>query len=234
MRKSDACPKCGADKDVRARQCKTCRKIEQQATKKQTRDNRYDRCECGRKKDKRASQCRKCHVKVVSNTANTVVVGKKRKKECPECSGLMGPKSKLCRSCHYKLGSPLSDGKIQCTACEKLKPIQEFYKRKEVRHNRRTHCKECSSLFERRRHIRRKCVGLKIPDPEIKRIAELKEIACKICGDIVEKFHIDHCHESGKFRDLLCSNCNSGLGLFHDNPNSLRKAAEYIEHHLSN
>jgi hypothetical protein len=39
---------------------------------------------------------------------------------------------------------------------------------------------------------------------------------------------VDHCHETGKVRGLLCHNCNRALGLFKDNPDVLIKAAEYV------
>jgi len=40
---------------------------------------------------------------------------------------------------------------------------------------------------------------------------------------------IDHCHESGVVRGLLCHNCNRGLGLFQDNIDSLKTARKYLE-----
>lgn len=40
---------------------------------------------------------------------------------------------------------------------------------------------------------------------------------------------IDHCHETGIVRGLLCGFCNRGIGLLKDNPARIRKAADYIE-----
>lgn len=45
-----------------------------------------------------------------------------------------------------------------------------------------------------------------------------------------EKLAVDHCHETGKVRKLLCHNCNRGLGLFQDNPELIMKAAEYLKY----
>jgi len=42
---------------------------------------------------------------------------------------------------------------------------------------------------------------------------------------------IDHCHTFNKVRQLLCDECNKGLGTFKDDPNRLRVAADYIERH---
>jgi hypothetical protein len=53
---------------------------------------------------------------------------------------------------------------------------------------------------------------------------------CAICGD-AEPQHIDHDHETGRIRQLLCQRCNNGLGLFKDDPAVLRAAAEYVEEH---
>jgi hypothetical protein len=61
---------------------------------------------------------------------------------------------------------------------------------------------------------------------------------CDICGNPPDgkwgELAIDHCHEGGGFRGLLCSSCNMALGLFKDDPDILRKAAEYVEKHQGN
>lgn len=54
---------------------------------------------------------------------------------------------------------------------------------------------------------------------------------CAICCQPSYLGHlvIDHCHESGVVRGLLCDLCNQGLGRFRDDINALRMAIEYLE-----
>ena len=47
------------------------------------------------------------------------------------------------------------------------------------------------------------------------------------------KLHIDHCHETGKIRGLICPNCNTALGMVEDNTNILKRMIEYVERHKS-
>lgn len=51
---------------------------------------------------------------------------------------------------------------------------------------------------------------------------------CEICNS-KEKLYLDHSHDTGKSRGILCFNCNVGLGSFKDNPQLLKKAMEYID-----
>mgnify|MGYP003392969220 CR=1 FL=1 len=44
---------------------------------------------------------------------------------------------------------------------------------------------------------------------------------------------IDHNHETGAIRGLLCGGCNRAIGGMHDNPATLREAADYLKHHGS-
>jgi hypothetical protein len=39
---------------------------------------------------------------------------------------------------------------------------------------------------------------------------------------------VDHNHETGKVRHLLCGNCNMMIGYANENPLTLEKAAAYL------
>jgi recombination endonuclease VII len=56
---------------------------------------------------------------------------------------------------------------------------------------------------------------------------------CPICRKVVRgsEWQADHCHETGRSRELLCRLCNLGLGHFKDNPYALRRAAAYVDAH---
>ena len=44
----------------------------------------------------------------------------------------------------------------------------------------------------------------------------------------IKSLSVDHDHETGEVRSLLCSRCNCGLGNFKDNPEILLKAYNYL------
>jgi hypothetical protein len=57
---------------------------------------------------------------------------------------------------------------------------------------------------------------------------------CAICTDRPKKsahyrLVVDHDHETGEVRGLLCHRCNVALGFMRDNPTALRRAAAYLE-----
>lgn len=51
---------------------------------------------------------------------------------------------------------------------------------------------------------------------------------CEICKFTMEKICIDHNHETGHVRALLCGNCNLLLGMAHEDAWILQRAANYI------
>lgn len=56
---------------------------------------------------------------------------------------------------------------------------------------------------------------------------------CAICGRTEEpdgrKLSIDHDHNTGDVRGILCNNCNNGLGSFGDDIEGMHKAINYLQ-----
>ena len=93
----------------------------------------------------------------------------------------------------------------------------------------------CRTHYYRVRHIS-KTYGLAWD--EYTGLFEAQDGCCAICLvalDLLGKnsLRVDHCHESGSVRGLLCHKCNIGLGHFDDNPSHLRRAADYLQRALS-
>jgi hypothetical protein len=59
-----------------------------------------------------------------------------------------------------------------------------------------------------------------------------KDVADNIRNGIPVALSVDHCHKSNNIRDLLCHQCNSGLGHFKDNIEILQKAIDYLRKHM--
>ena len=55
---------------------------------------------------------------------------------------------------------------------------------------------------------------------------------CAICQCVPgrgRRFHVDHCHSSGKVRSLLCNRCNVAIGMAGEDAARLRRMADYCE-----
>lgn len=54
---------------------------------------------------------------------------------------------------------------------------------------------------------------------------------CSICQNWFELLHVDHNHSTNVIRELLCSNCNTALGLLKEDPNLFHSAVSYLNKH---
>lgn len=52
---------------------------------------------------------------------------------------------------------------------------------------------------------------------------------CEVPVSVVSKrYHLDHDHDTGEIRGVLCHGCNVGLGMFKESPERLLKAIDYL------
>jgi hypothetical protein len=71
---------------------------------------------------------------------------------------------------------------------------------------------------------------------DVMKMLEDQNGKCPICQNAImwgashgaSRMVIDHCHESGQVRGLLCDQCNKGLGLLKDSPDLLASALTYL------
>lgn len=134
----------------------------------------------------------------------------------------------------------------KCYKCGEVKPLDAFDRNKAKPDGRATECKECrkhkkkkeleadylgTRLKERANNLKR-MFGMSLEEYDLK--LQAQNGVCAICGGLCKsgkRLAVDHNHTTGKIRDLLCGNCNGGLGKFLDNPELLEKAADYLRKH---
>jgi hypothetical protein len=137
------------------------------------------------------------------------------------------------------------DGKT-CSACGNFKSLDEYYKGS-GKYGRRATCNTCSNervnTYNRanpsrtRARVRKSALKTQYGlTPE--RFAEMWEEQggqCASCADPLRRgsagHAVDHCHATGRLRELLCMGCNTSLGAQKDDPVRLRKLADYLERH---
>ena len=72
----------------------------------------------------------------------------------------------------------------------------------------------------------------KLTGEQLERLEGRCDARCEICGEPqrpTRKLCVDHDHETGNVRGLLCHNCNLGLGAFQDRILLLISAIEYLQ-----
>ena len=112
---------------------------------------------------------------------------------------------------------------------------------KDLKHEARGMCKACYTAWYRkqkgsedvraRRDYRlKKDYGVSADDVDA--LFYLQAKRCKLCRKEIEsavKAHVDHCHETGRIRGLLCFTCNKALGMLGDNEDGLLLALGYVK-----
>jgi hypothetical protein len=137
------------------------------------------------------------------------------------------------------LDRAVPEGQKWCPDCDTVKPVYEFPRNTANRTGRHTYCRPCHNARgkasldavggSRTYHLKRR-YGITADDADVMLVAQGG--LCAICK-AAPAAHVDHDHETGAVRALLCFNCNGGLGQFKDNPHFLHAAAYYVAFHTA-
>jgi CRISPR/Cas system-associated protein Cas10 (large subunit of type III CRISPR-Cas system) len=90
--------------------------------------------------------------------------------------------------------------------------------------------KECCTSIKERNILYQKKSKYGLTEEEYKGLFDAQGNKCSICGTSFEvtKAFVDHDHKTGGVRGLLCSQCNTLLGMAKDNTEVLEAAIQYL------
>ncbi|TAE75120.1 MAG: hypothetical protein EAZ84_09905 [Verrucomicrobia bacterium] len=131
-------------------------------------------------------------------------------------------------------------GDKKCPKCATTKQLSEFNKDSQKSSGYRSHCKTCTRKDnERLRKIPGRAQQWKLKNrfnltlSDYDSLLEQQGNGCAICGKSPEengkRLAVDHNHRTGEVRGLLCTACNTAIGLLSDSPSTLRSATRYLE-----
>lgn len=159
---------------------------------------------------------------------------------------------RMCDMASIPIGTPghkyIPDppGLKYCKRCQQYVPVENFGRQKDKSDGLAYWCRPCSNAYYRitqqanqKKQSWKRHYGLTADDYQA--LFDRQSGVCAICGKAetkivrgcLAKLSVDHDHETGQIRGLLCSKCNTGLGHFDDRRDLLERALAYLELHAT-
>lgn len=113
----------------------------------------------------------------------------------------------------------------RCGGCDEEKPAEAFWAMTGSRDGLQSRCKPCNLASSRDAYLRR---TYGISQAQYDGMLERQRGVCAIRSRLDDAFVVDHDHQSGAVRGLLCNDCNRGLGLLGDDVDRLVNATMYL------
>lgn len=136
----------------------------------------------------------------------------------------MGPTGKeFCKNGHRLAETRVrqGNGRTKCLAC--YKAYHQTYRRDNPAKY---------AHYKRKQHLKQR-YGLSLEEYDNRLLAQ--NHLCAICNIHLQtegRFAVvDHNHITGQVRDILCQQCNAGIGLLGDNKELIKAAVAYLERH---
>jgi hypothetical protein len=128
-------------------------------------------------------------------------------------------------------------GHKYCPRCQQTLPLSSFGSNRSSRDGYTSYCRSCHNTVGRETKIRlyggtreyhlRHRYGITVA--EFDALVETQGGTCAVCPGKPE--HVDHDHETGTVRGVLCFNCNQALGNVRDDPDILYGLVDYLARH---
>jgi len=150
-------------------------------------------------------------------------------KQCSKC-GEQKPLNEFPRQSRNK------DGRhSRCSVCRRAENLEHYHRNKNKTNPERNKKRRDTKYY--RAHSLKSRYG--ITPEQYDALAAEQNNLCAICGQperqtdprygTLLELAVDHCHETGHIRGLLCSACNTAIGKFNDDPDTIRAAITYLE-----
>ncbi|MET7438474.1 MULTISPECIES: endonuclease VII domain-containing protein [unclassified Streptomyces] len=144
---------------------------------------------------------------------------------CRECAAAYHQQRQVAKGHNVRPRVDVPVGHKYCRGCGEAKPHREWHRNASSSDGLATCCKACKAARGRQGHLKRQ-YGM--TEAERDEMIAAQRGLCVICLK-APAIHVDHCHETGRVRGVLCFNCNSAIGKLGDDPDAVRRAAAYLE-----
>lgn len=115
-----------------------------------------------------------------------------------------------------------------CRKCDSYKARNKFSNMTTAGDGKHPYCKDCMKYYSVVLNSLRR--SNKVPEDHVCPVCNRSEDQIVYNGKYMKSvWRIDHCHETNEFRGWLCITCNQALGMFHDNPEILKRAIAYLQ-----
>lgn len=141
-----------------------------------------------------------------------------------EITHLKNNASKRCRECYFK--------ERKEKAYDKTEYKKDWYQKNKIRLRK---YKQKNPITRENAHIYHLKYKYKLEIEHYNSLLQEQNNSCAICktifkidNKIKKKLFVDHNHDSGQIRGLLCQKCNSAIGLLQDSPEIIINAFNYL------
>lgn len=116
-----------------------------------------------------------------------------------------------------------------CKKCKNLLPIEKFNKHQTNTDGFTGSCGKCIRAHAHKRHLVRE---FNLTSEQYEELFFVQNGCCGICGikqdQMNRRLAVDHDHQTGGIRGLLCMSCNIVLGKMKDSVHLLSRAIGYL------
>ncbi len=161
-----------------------------------------------------AAFCEQHYIRKWRHGDENITYVRRTNKKCWHCESPVPRRVKFCSTmCRRRHAMRVPEKDLSCVSCTATLPEDAWYTQI-----------YCSNACER---TGQRATTYGVTPREMHAFASA--LSCQSCGRGGVDLVVDHCHDTGRLRGMLCSQCNVGIGMFADDIEKMRKAIAYLK-----